>query len=123
MASCTAEHNAHRVSLGETGDTASTGGGRTQGVGNFLQGGDASDSIIWVGDVGPFGVNGKEGRGDTNGVPETDYGDVRKAVRRQDMVDSGGGRRTRGSGNAVGKDLHRATTGNRGAVGGATSLI
>ena len=44
-------------------------------------------------------------------------------VRRQDIGDARGGRRTRGIRIAVGEDLHRETTGNRGAVGGATSLI
>ena len=39
------------------------------------------------------------------------------------MRDSGGRRHTRGSGNPVGSDLHRATAGNRGTVGGAMSLI
>ena len=39
------------------------------------------------------------------------------------MGDAVVGRRTRGIGNPVGEDLHRETVGNRGAVGGATSLI
>ena len=107
----------------ETGDTASTGGGITQGVGNFLQGGGTGDSIVWFGDVGNFGGSGEEGRGYTHRVPATDNVDVSEAVRRRDMGDAGGGRRTRGIGKAVSKDLHIATTGNRGAVGGATSLI
>ena len=100
-----------------------TVGGRTQGVGNFLQGGGTGDSIVWVRDVGPFGVNGEEGRGDTHGVPATDYGEAIKAITRQEMGDAGDGRRTRGSRNTVGKDLHRETAGNRGAVGVATYLI
>ena len=49
------------------------GRGRTQYVRNFLQGSDAGDSSVWVKDVGPLGVNGKEGRGDTRGVPATDH--------------------------------------------------
>ena len=39
------------------------------------------------------------------------------------MGDSGGRRHMRGSGNPVGQGLHRGTTGNRGVVGGAMSLI
>ena len=73
--------------------------------------------------MGPFNGNGKESRGYTHGVPATDHGDASKAVRIRDMGDAGGGRCKRDRGNAVGKDLHRATTGNRGAVGGAMSLI
>ena len=45
------------------------GGGISQGVGKFLQGGGAGDSIVWVGNVGPFGVDSKEDRGDAHGVP------------------------------------------------------
>ena len=45
--------------MGEARDTTSTGGGRYQGLGNFLQGGGAGDSIVWVGNVATFGVNGK----------------------------------------------------------------
>ena len=60
--------------MGETGDTASTVEGRTQGVRNFLQGGSAGDFIVWVGEMVPFGVNGEEGRGDTHGVPASDHG-------------------------------------------------
>ena len=67
------EHHARKVGLGETGGTASTGGGITQGVGIVIQVGGAGDYIVWVGDVGPFGVNGKEGRGDTHGVPATNH--------------------------------------------------
>ena len=39
------------------------------------------------------------------------------------MGDVGGRRRTRGRGNPVGEDLHRAMAGRRGAVDGAMSLI
>ena len=53
-------------------DTNSTGGGRYQYVGKFLEGGGAGDSIVWVGNVGPFGVNSKENRGDVHGVPAND---------------------------------------------------
>ena len=49
--------------MGEARDTTSKGGGRKQFVGKFLQGGGAVDSIVWVVNVGPFGVNGKEDRG------------------------------------------------------------
>ena len=118
-----AEHHARKVGLGETGDTVLTGGGRTKGIGNFIQGGGAGDYIVWVGEMGPFGGKVKEGRGDTHWVPATDHGDVSKLVRRRDMGDTRGRSRTRGSRNTVGEDLHRATAGNRGAVGGTTSLI
>ena len=123
MASCAAEHHERKVGLGETGDTALTGGDRTQGVGNFLQGSGAGNSIVWVGDVCPFGINGKEGRGDTKKVSATDHGEESKVISRWDMGDARGGKCTRGSRNPVGEDLHRSTSGNHGAVGGTTSLI
>ena len=123
MAGCAAEQHARKVGLGETGDTASAGGGRTQSVGNFLQGSGAANSIVSIGDVLPFGVNSKDGRGYIHRVPATDQGEVSEAVRRRDMGDAGGRKRTVISGNAVNEDLQRDTSGNRGAVGGATSLI
>ena len=73
--------------------------------------------------MGPFGVNGEEGRGETHGVPANDHGEESEAIRRRYLGDAGGGRRTRVRGNPVREDLHRATTGKRGTVGGATSLI
>ena len=73
--------------------------------------------------MGPFGINGKEGRGDTHGVPENDNREESRAIRRLDMGDAVGESCARGSGNPVGEDLHRETSGNIGAVGGATSLI
>ena len=109
--------------MGGTGGTASTGRDRTQGVGNFLQGGGTSGSTVWVGDVGPFSINGKEGREVTHRVPATDHGEYIKVIRIRDMGDAEGGRRTRGSRNPGGEGLHRETAGNHGAVGGATSLI
>ena len=48
--------------------------GRKQGVGNFLQGGGTGDYIVWVGEMGSFGINGKDGRGDTHRVPAIDQG-------------------------------------------------
>ena len=83
-------------------DTTSTRGGRSQGVGKFLQGSGAGDSIVWVGNVGPFGVNGKEYRGDAHGVPADDHGEESEAISRWDMGDAGGRRHTIGSGNPVG---------------------
>ena len=123
MDGCAAEHHAHKVGLGETGDTVLTGWGRTQVARKFLQGGSTGDSIVWIRDVGLFVVNGEEGRGDTHGVPATDHWKVVKVIRRWGMGDTRGGRRTRGSRNQVGEDLHRYTAGNRGAVGGSKSLI
>ena len=109
--------------MGKTRETDLTGGGRTQGIVKFLQGGGAGYSIVWVGDVGTFGVNVEEGRGDTHRVPATDHGEASETIMIRDMGDSRGGRRTRGSGNPVGKDIHTEMAGNRGAVGGATYLI
>ena len=123
MAVCSAKHHARKVGLEEAGYATSTGGGRTQGVVKFLQGGGAVNSIVWVGDVGTFGGNGEEVRGDTHGVPATDHGEESEVIRRWDMGDSGGGRRTRFSGNPVREDLYRATSGNRDTLGGAMSLI
>ena len=99
------------------------GRGRTQGVGKFLQGGGAGDFIVWVGDVGIFGVNDEEGRGDTHVFTATDHEEDREVIGRWDMEDTGGGRRKRGSGNPVGLDLHREKAGKCGAVGGTKSLI
>ena len=100
-----------------------TGRSRTQGVRNFLQGGGAGNSTVWVRDMGPFEGNVEEGRRDTHGVPATDHGEASEVVKRRDMGDTGGGRRIKGSRNAVGKDLHIDTAGNCGSLGGATSLI
>ena len=65
MAGCAAKRHARKVSLGEARESTSMGGGRTQGVGKFLQGCGAGDYIACVGDVDNFGVNNEEGRGDT----------------------------------------------------------
>ena len=65
----------------------------------------------------PFVVNGEEDRWYTHRVPATDHGEAIEAVRRRNMGDAGGGRRTRGRGDTVVNDLHRVTSGNRGAVG------
>ena len=104
------KYTSHKIHKG-TGNTASTGGGRTQGVSKFLQGRDSDDSILWVGYVVTFCVNGKEGRGETQVVPATDHGEAREAIWIQDMGDAGSGRRIRGSGNPVGEGLYRATAG------------
>ena len=117
------DNHAYKVGLGETGNTASTGGGITQGVRNFIQGRGVGDSTVWVEDVGPFGNIGEEGGRDTHWVPSADHGEASEAVKRRDMGDAWGGRRTAGSGNSVGEDLHRDTVGNLGSVGGATSSI
>ena len=101
----------------------STEGGINQGVGNFLQGSGTGDSIVWVGYVGNFGVNVEEGRGYTHVVPATDHGEAREDIRRQDMGHAGSCRRTRVRGNPLGENIHVDTAGNRGAVGGTTSLI
>ena len=69
MAGCAAEHHVRKVGLRDTGDTAPTRGGRTQGVRNFQQGGGAGNSTAWVRDVGPFGDNREECGRDTHWVP------------------------------------------------------
>ena len=79
-----------------------TGGGRKKGVSKFLQVVRAVDSIVWVVNVGPFGVNYKEDRGYAHGFPANDHGEESEAVMRWDMVDNGGRRNTRGIGNPVG---------------------
>ena len=73
--------------------------------------------------MGPFGVNGEEGRGYTHIVTATDYVEASEVVRRQDMGYCRGGSRTRGRGNTVNEDLHRDMAGNYSSVGGSTSLI
>ena len=59
MAGCAEKHHARKVGMEEARYTNLTGGGISQGVVKFLQGGSAGDSIVWVVNVGPFGVNGK----------------------------------------------------------------
>ena len=63
-------------------ETNLTGGGRKKGYGKFLQGGGAGNSIVWVVNVGPFGVNCKEARGDARRVPANDHGEESKSIRR-----------------------------------------
>ena len=87
---------------GEARDTTLTGGGRSQGVGKFLQGGGAGNSIVRVGNVGPFGVNDKEDRGDAHRVPANDHREESGAMRRWDIGDAGGRMHTRGRRNLVG---------------------
>ena len=60
------------------------------------------DSIVWVRDVGPFGVNGKEDRGNAHVVPANDHGEDTKTIRRWDMRDAGRRRHSRGIGYPVG---------------------
>ena len=82
MAGCAAKHHAHKVGLGGARDNNSTGGGRYQGVGEFLQGGGAGDSIVWIINVGTFSVNGKEDRGNAHGVTANDHGKESKTISR-----------------------------------------
>ena len=58
--------------------------------------------IVWVVNVGPLVVNHKEDRGDTRGFTANDHREENEAIRRWDLGESGGGRRTRGSRNPVG---------------------
>ena len=112
----------HRDLLVHAPPLATRGGG-TQGVRNVLLGGGADNSTVWVGDVGPFVVNGEEGGRGIHWYSFSYHGESSEADKRQDMEDAWGGRRTKGSGNLVGRDLNRKTTGNCGSVGGATSFI
>ena len=59
LTSLAEKHNVRKVGLGKPREATLAGGGRSQGVGKFLQGVGAGDSIVWVRDVGPLGVNGK----------------------------------------------------------------
>ena len=70
--------------------STATGGGRSEGVSKFLQGSGAGDSIVWVRNVRPFGVNEKEDRGDTHIVPANDHRKKNEEIRRWEMGDSGG---------------------------------
>ena len=123
MDGCAAEHHARKVSLGETGDTDSTRGIRNQGVGKFLQGGGAGNFTVWVGDVGPFSVDGEEGGRGTHWDYFSDNGKLSKAAKIRDMGDVWGRRCTGGSRNTDGEDLYMETAGKCGSVGGATSSI
>ena len=75
---------------------------RSQGVGKFLKGGGAGDSIVWVVNMGPFGVNGKEDRWDAHGVPANDHGEEKRTISIWDMGDVGGRMDMRSSGKPVG---------------------
>ena len=66
MAVCAETHHASNFGLGEARDTTLMGEGISQGVGEFLQGVGTGNSIVWVGNVGPFSVNGKEDIGDAH---------------------------------------------------------
>ena len=85
------EHHARKVGLGETGETALTGRGRPQGGGNVLQSGGSSNITVWLGDVGPYGGNGEEGRRVTHRLPQIDHGEASALDGRGDMGDYWGG--------------------------------
>ena len=59
----------------------------------------------------------------THWVPFSDHREASEADKIREIGDALGRRRTGGSSNTVGEDLHRETAGNLGSVGGATSLI
>ena len=101
MNSCEATHYARKVGLGEARDTTSIGERRYQVVGKFLQVSGSENHIVWVGNVGPLGANGKDYREDTHIVPANYHRLACEAIRRSDMGDAGGGKRTRGIGNPV----------------------
>ena len=67
---------------------------RTQGIGNFLQGGGAKSSTVWVRYVGPFGDNGDEYERYTHWVPLSDHGGSSEADKIRDIGDAWGGRHT-----------------------------
>ena len=71
----------------------------------------------------PFGFHGEEGGRDTHWFLLKYHGEASAAVRRQDVGKTWGRRRTGGSGNLVGDDLHKEKEGKRCTVGGATSII
>ena len=97
----------HKVGLGDTGGTAPTVRGRTQGGGNILQVGGLSNITVWFGDVGPFGNNGEEGRIGTHRLPQTDHVEVSAANSRWDVGDAQG-RSITGSGrNCWEKSINR----------------
>ena len=73
--------------------------------------------------MSPFSDNEEEGGGGTYWFPSLDHGEETEGAKRKDMGDVWGGRRTGGSGNTVGEDLHMETARNRGSVGGAMSYI
>ena len=116
MVGCASEYHTRKVGLGETGDTALTGRGRTQCVRNFLQGGGAGNSNVWVGDVDTFGGNGEECGRDTHRFPLTYHGEAIMAVKRRDVGDALIRRRTGGSWNAVGTQLAMTYIGRRQAT-------
>ena len=62
-------------------DTTSTGGGISQGVGKFLQCGGSGDPVVWVGNMGPFGFNGKKDRWDKHRIHENDHGEESEVIR------------------------------------------
>ena len=59
--------------------------------------GGASDSIVWVGNMDPFGFNGKEDRGDAHRVTENDHGEESEAIKGRDMGDAGGTQESAGT--------------------------
>ena len=88
--------------MGEARDTTSTGGGISKGVGKFIQGGGAGNSIVWVVNVGLFCVNCKDDRDDAHGVPANYHGEESDAIKRWDMGNVRGRSHTIGSRNPVG---------------------
>ena len=62
-----------------------TRGDKTQGIVNFLQGGGAGNSTVWVGYVGPFGDNGAECGRYTHWVPLSDHGELSEAAKIGDI--------------------------------------
>ena len=101
MAGCAAKNHERKVGLREARDTTLTGEGRSQGVGKFIQGGGTGNSIVWVRNVGPFSVNGKEDGEDAHVVPANVHGEESKSIIRWDKADAWGRINTRGSRNPV----------------------
>ena len=104
-------------------DTALIRGNRTQGIDNFLQGGGAGNSTVWVEEEGPFGNNGEECGRYTHWVPLSDHREASEATKIRDIGDSWVKRCTGGSRNTVGGDLHRETEVNLRSVVGAKFSI
>ena len=59
MAVCAAKHHARKFGMEEARYNTLTGGGKSQGVGKFIQGSGAGDAIVWIRNMDTFGVNGQ----------------------------------------------------------------
>ena len=107
----------------QVGDASKTERSGPQGIVNFLQGVDTSGTTLWVSDLGTFGGNGKEGRGETHRFSLEDYRETGVAITRQDTGHVLIRISARIGKNTVGNDLHSNIAGNRRTVGSVASNI